>query len=315
MDVFAIAAVCSTASAAQPEILPLEMLRRDDISNAAAITLLRHRHKMPTADVGEIFAASVSGMATILLISAVGVYLALRPKLPRPVLHADALRQLSRLIVTMCWPAMATYGVGKALDGEKLASLWPLLVMPLVNLLVGYLVTMAMCQVMQTSARLTPALVVSGMFANSAALPLVLLSALCRQPILSDVEDCDDRSLAYIMVYTIPWSVCFFVVAMPWLKKVAAPPPEGEDRRPPFALLGLECNAAAWKAALCTGPMGGTAFGVLCALWPWLQDNLFRQASVLRPGATHTMAEPKRSLGCLHDMAITPGRRWLTRPP
>jgi hypothetical protein len=27
MDVFAIAAVCSTASAAQPEILPLEMLR------------------------------------------------------------------------------------------------------------------------------------------------------------------------------------------------------------------------------------------------------------------------------------------------
>ena len=110
---------------------------------------------------------------------------------------------------------------------------------------------------------------------DDASVLVVLLSALCRQPILSDVEDCDDRSLAYIMVYTIPWSVCFFVVAMPWLKKVAAPPPDCEDRRPPFALLGLECNAAAWKAALCTGPMGGTAFGVLCALWPWLQDNLF----------------------------------------
>lgn len=240
---------------------------------------------MPAADIAEIFAAAVSGMATILLISAVGVYLALRPKAPRPVLHADALRQLSRLLVTMCWPAMAFYGVGKALDSKSLANLWPLLVAPLVNMLLGWAATMAMCKLMHTDARMTPALVVSGMFGNSAALPLVLLTALCRQPILSDVDDCDNRSLAYVMVYTIPWSVMFFVVAMPWLKKVADPPPPAvSGRHSTFELLGLECNAASWKTALATGPMAGTAMGVVCALWPSLQDNLFNTPSVVRPG-------------------------------
>lgn len=240
---------------------------------------------MPAADIGEIFAAAVSGMATILLISAVGVYLALRPKLPRPVLHADALRQLSRLLVTMCWPAMAFYGVGKALDSKSLANLWPLLVAPLYNMLLGWAATMVMCKLMNTDARLTPALVVSGMFGNSAALPLVLLSALCRQPILADIDDCDDRSLAYIMVYTIPWSIIFFVVAMPWLKNVANPPQADSGAQlSTFGLLGLKCNAASWKLALATGPMAGTAMGVLCALWPSLQDSLFNTPSVLRPG-------------------------------
>jgi hypothetical protein len=65
---------------------------------------------MAAPNVGEIFFASLGGMATILLISAVGVLLALRPRVPGPVLDADALRQLSRLCVAMCWPAMAFYG-------------------------------------------------------------------------------------------------------------------------------------------------------------------------------------------------------------
>jgi predicted permease len=258
---------------------------------------------MPAADIGEIFAAAVTGMATILLISAVGVCLALRPTLPRPVLHADALRQLSRLLVTMCWPAMAFYGVGKALDSKSLANLWPLLVVPLLNMLLGWAATMVMCKLMRTEARLTPALVVSGTFGNAAALPLVLLSALCRQPILADIDNCDNRSLAYIMVYTIPWSITFFIVAMPWLRNVAKPPETNAGAESStFGLLGLKCNCASWKLALATGPMAGTVMGVLCALWPSLQDNLFNTPSVLRPGVWLRFCLSR----CVSDSTIVP---------
>jgi predicted permease len=240
---------------------------------------------MPT-DVGQIFLAAVAGMATILIISSVGVHLALRPAAPRPVLNPDALRQISRLLVAMCWPAMAFYSIGKTLNGEKLADLWPLLVMPLVNVALGGAGSMILCSLLKTKAHITPAVVVGGAWGNSAALPLVLLSALCQQPILSDVEDCDDLSLAYIMMYTIPWSVTWFVVAMPILGVVASTPAQDDDdsaRRPTFSLLKLECNSAAWAKALLAGPMIGTYLGVGCALWPWLQENLFYRSSVLRP--------------------------------
>jgi hypothetical protein len=196
-------------------------------------------------------------------------------------------------------------GVGKTLDSGKLAELWPLLVMPLLNLALAGMAAVAMCWMFQTERELTPALIVSGTWGNSAALPLVLLNALCKQPILADVDDCDDRSMAYIMVYTIPWSVCFFLLAMPVLKNVS----DAQQRRMPtlpmevadglhdgepaqtardgssdsFALLHLRCDAAAWRAALLNGPMAGTVLGVGCACWPWLKDHLFAHNSVLRP--------------------------------
>ena len=71
---------------------------------------------------------------------------------------------------------------------------------------------------------------VSGGWCNSVALPIVLLLALCEQDAMSAVERCAERSLSYLLVYTVPWTVLFFVLGLPLLQASSSRPVPPQNR-------------------------------------------------------------------------------------
>ena len=94
------------------------------------------------------------------------------------------------------WTVTAVYSIGSTLNSSHVELMLPLVVFSWLNLLLSGVLGAVGCALCNAPPRFAPALVVESIHGNSFALPMVLMSALCEQPALAEVESCVEKSIA-----------------------------------------------------------------------------------------------------------------------
>ena len=171
--------------------------------------------------------ASLS-MAVIVLISAVGVLCSIYPRSGRPILSPDARRDMGALCIQVAWPCIAVSSIGAAVHVEELREVWDLLLWCLAAKLVALALTGGAIWLLlgAEDGEMRSALLLMGTFGNAGALPMLMMGALCEQPVVRDrqasKDACLQDSYAYIMVYVAMWQLCMFGAFLP--KRIAPYP-------------------------------------------------------------------------------------------
>ena len=158
----------------------------------------------PPSSLGGLFSVGATSMLRVLLTSGAGILAARFPR-GRPLLHSSARRDVGALMINVAWPAMAISNIGASLDAERLAECWSIVVWAGVHIAVASLIAVALSKVVPMAPSFRAPFVVAGSFANSAALPMLMMETLCEDPVLvanvTSKDECIKVSFGYIMVY------------------------------------------------------------------------------------------------------------------
>jgi len=274
----------------------------------------------------ELAVASVVSVVKMTSVVLVGAVAGCFPR-ENPILHKDALANLSRLLVNIVWPAWAFTSVGSGIRREDLLPALPLLPWCAFGVAMSLLLGFISARLCHIDEELRGAFIVACGFSNSVGLPIMLLVALCEQPVLAELENCKISAEGCIMLYSIMWNMAFFSVGVPMLEgpsvqddsgKPQAPSvckPAGESKAEgteddinikaaelhakvvePYAVEDVFCRRMLCRICrtLTQPPMIGTFLGLVTILIPPLQGALFDHSGPLRfaGSALETVAEP-----------------------
>ena len=171
----------------------------------------------------DLIKSSAAAMVVVILISGCGCLCAIFPR-SKPLLYADARRDIGDLSLKVLWPCLTVASIGPSIHIEHLAAVAELLIWCL--LVVGFAAALsyATAKALRLNTVSSAAFILAGSFGNAGALPMLMMDTLCSQPVvlehMVDQGECVEISFAFIIVFTIAWTMIMFGIAVPLMKHV-----------------------------------------------------------------------------------------------
>ena len=179
---------------------------------------------------GELIKASAVSIVTVILIVILGFLCAIYPR-PRPLMRPDARRDVGELCLRLVWPALMIASIGPTVSPEHFAGFMTLLIWCLMECGVAGALSWCFARALELDPISKATFCLAGSFGNAAALPMMMMRALCSQPVVKkhvgDIEACINYSFANIMIHMVAWNILFFSVGVPLLKNAV----KSEERR------------------------------------------------------------------------------------
>jgi predicted permease len=149
----------------------------------------------------------------VFIITAVGVLVAKVPT-KDPLLDTSTIQRMSRATNYLFLPALICSSLGAQISSSKMRQFAPLLIANVMIHLLCYLFALVAEKVLPVEPRLWKGLKVAMTFQNAGSLPLLLMEAICEQPLVADEFDdskqCFETATSIIFVFLIPFHLFFY---------------------------------------------------------------------------------------------------------
>jgi predicted permease len=271
-----------------------------------------------SAAVVSVMLNAVSSMATVSLVSLVGVLCALYPT-DNPLISPAFLQQIARLSSLVFLPALMIYVLGSGLSLKIISELGILIPFAFLISIISFVIANSVGKVIvRDDTSLRSGLIVCCCMPNSTSLPIMILKSACKQPEVnvdyeSDQETCEAVALSMLFVYGIGWNIMFWSFARHELERCSLQDkpaaeeeeeadPEGRTRSPSAATADSIAPPATtsnhWeklRAFFLSPPMLGIYIGIFVGICEPVQSLLFFQPfSPLAPlgDSIKTVGEP-----------------------
>eukprot|EP00049_Salpingoeca_infusionum_P015193 m.291985 g.291985 ORF g.291985 m.291985 type:complete len:566 (+) comp15831_c0_seq6:270-1967(+) len=172
--------------------------------------------------VSSVIAAAATGIGTLWVVNILGALLAIFPRrkdaAKSGLLTHNGLLVISKLSTLVLLPTLMGTSVAKTLDLEALQTAWPMLIWHVVATLLCVGIASVIAWVTGRPASIRKMFIVGSAFGNASDMALFVMSILCSQPNLQGVEQCMDRSAAYIGLGALPLQFLFWTVGATMLQ-------------------------------------------------------------------------------------------------
>jgi len=262
----------------------------------------------------DVMLNAISSMATVSLVSLVGVVCALYPT-GDPLMSPVFLRQVARLSSQVFLPALMIYVLGSGLSLRILSDLAILIPFAVLISVVSFVIAHSVGKlIVPEDTPLRSGLIVCCCMPNSTSLPIMILRSACKQPEVnadyqSDQDECETAALSMLFVYAIGWNTMFWAFARHELErcskqtKLEDTPPTGDEtvlstsvaETAPSQQTEESSLREKLKAFLFSPPMLGIYIGTIIGICAPLQSLLFFELfSPLAPlgDSIETVGEP-----------------------
>lgn len=169
------------------------------------------------------FRSSVRANAQVFFMAFVGLILGFFP-LRDPYVSRPFVRKFSNLALDVFLPCLSFYSTASRLTLSHLQYLWPLFVWSIfqcvmANVISNFLLSFYTSQKDQRVISVAPlyhVLPIALTFQNTSVFPLTILEAFCEQT--AEPAACFGESAMYLFVYSVPWSIIFWMAGYPRLQ-------------------------------------------------------------------------------------------------
>lgn len=181
---------------------------------------------MDTGLIVDVIMNATSAMASVFLISAVGLLGGLYPK-NNPFLTPSILKDLARLCTNIFLPALVLVSLGKGLTIKDLFEMSIIIVFCGINIMVSYAIAYLIGPfIVPKESPLFTAVVIACSFPNSTSLPILILQTSCKQIRIneeydSNEETCNAAALSMLFIYSILWQLLFWIMVPTELESVS----------------------------------------------------------------------------------------------
>ena len=172
-----------------------------------------------SVDIGEIFAAATIAVGKTIGICAVGFLMARYPS-DAPLMNEATRKGVGKILLKVMVPALAASSLAMTITPDGFADLYPMWGWCTISLIIGFTVANVMARLLGLKGAYKRGFIAAGTFGNNVGLPLIILAALCKQPVLEafgPYEDCKEEAYGMIMFYGLPWRIAMFGLIVPWI--------------------------------------------------------------------------------------------------
>jgi hypothetical protein len=198
----------------------------------------------------DIFLGSFAAMVKVFLTCCVGVLAALLPR-GDPLIPDVALRNLSRLVISLLIAPLVVYALGSSLTPALLLRSAVLIPLGLANTLFSYLFFRLLRPLHQADPALCATSLVAVLSPNVISMPIMVLQSLCELDIVNDdyggdSEECFAEATSMLFVYSIGFNLTYWAVLYPILTDLA----DGSNGGAAAAVEGAGPAPGPWDASL-----------------------------------------------------------------
>ena len=159
-------------------------------------------------------------MLQMALFCLVGIVFGIYPR-PNGLLSPDTLKSLSGQIFWLYTPALMLATFGSKLSWEMLLDTMGIMIWSVIHAAVNLLLSLLITRVVPIEPHFKASFRLASTFNNSASVPLLLLSGLCKSAeLISDVE-AYSRAVAYVFMYSLLWNFAFWSGGLWYMRRDA----------------------------------------------------------------------------------------------
>eukprot|EP01061_Rhynchopus_euleeides_P019661 TRINITY_DN32256_c0_g1_i3.p1 TRINITY_DN32256_c0_g1~~TRINITY_DN32256_c0_g1_i3.p1 ORF type:complete len:483 (+),score=189.46 TRINITY_DN32256_c0_g1_i3:114-1562(+) len=209
----------------------------------------------------DILKASTLAVGKTIAVCAVGFFMSRYPK-DNPLMDANTRKGIGRILLLVMVPALAASSLAMTVTPEGFSEMYPMWGWCTLSLMIGASISYVVTRILGLRGTYQRGFLAAGTFGNNVGLPLIILSALCKQPVLEEYgpyETCRELSYGMIMFYGIPWRIAMFGLAVPLIAAAHDEDDEEEDASDPTDTILPPTSPRELQEVL--GVVGGDAAG------------------------------------------------------